>query len=176
LIRVRAVNVVEDARLDTAAIDQDFALVVSGPLLSPDQGEVLLDRTNYTAPGKIALRCSIRAGRQQLPLSVHLTSTTEPAGVSITLYSTGGFGVFTNVVATVVGSPAAGQLEIHNGDGSRLRMLILPASRKRLGHGRSVPPVISDVSTNFDLGVITSPGRPAKRPIQFFITAPTSCR
>ena len=32
LVRVRARNVVEDARLDTPEVDQDFALVVSGDL------------------------------------------------------------------------------------------------------------------------------------------------
>ncbi|MEI9863312.1 MAG: hypothetical protein WDN00_01890 [Limisphaerales bacterium] len=38
LVRVRASNVAEDARLDTAAIDQDFALVISGDLSRPHGG------------------------------------------------------------------------------------------------------------------------------------------
>jgi hypothetical protein len=35
LVRVRARNVIEDARLETASIDQDFALVISGNLARP---------------------------------------------------------------------------------------------------------------------------------------------
>ena len=38
LVRVRARHVVQDARLDTAAIDQDFALVISGDLARPGVG------------------------------------------------------------------------------------------------------------------------------------------
>jgi serine protease AprX len=155
LIRVRAVNVVEDARLDTAAIDQDFALVVSGPLLSPDQGEVLLDRTNYTAPGKIALTVLDPGRAGSNSVVVHLTSTTEPAGVSITLYSTGGFGEFTNVAATVAGSPSAGELEIHNGDWITASYVDSSgATQTASATAVLIPPVISDVSTNFNLGVI----------------------
>ncbi|MDB6112002.1 MAG: hypothetical protein JWR69_3752, partial [Pedosphaera sp.] len=51
LIRIRARNVVQDARLDTQAIDQDFALVVSGDLPKPKAGIILLDHSAYNAPG-----------------------------------------------------------------------------------------------------------------------------
>ena len=157
LIRVRAVNVVEDARLDTSAIDQDFALVISGPLLSPKQGEVLLDRTNYTAPGAINLKV-LDAGRAASnTVTVRLTSTTEPAGEQITLRSTIGYGAFTNTVATLVG-PATpdGKLEVHNGDA--IMAAYVDSSGVTQTASASVvlsPPVISDVGTDFDLGVIT---------------------
>ncbi len=157
LIRVRAVNVVEDARLDTSAIDQDFALVVSGPLLSPNQGEVLLDRTNYTAPGAINLEV-LDAGRAASnTVTVRLTSTTEPAGEQITLRSTGGYGAFTNTVPTLLGSPAAdGKLEIHNGDAITAAYVDSSGATQTASATAVLsPPVISDVGTNFDLGVIT---------------------
>jgi hypothetical protein len=157
LIRVRAVNVVEDARLDTSAIDQDFALVISGPLLSPHQGEVLLDRTNYTAPGTINLRV-LDAGRSASnTVTVRLTSTTEPSGEQITLHSTGGYGAFTNAVATLVG-PAApdGKLEIHNGD-AITAAYVDSSGVTQTASATAVltPPVISGVGTDFDLGVVT---------------------
>jgi hypothetical protein len=156
LIRVRAVNVVEDALLDVAGVVQDFALVVSGPLLPLKQGEVLLDRTNYTAPGVIKVEV-LDAGRAASnSVSVLLTSTTEPAGETLNLYSTGGYGAFTNVMATLVGSAAAGELEIHNGDA------ITAAYSDSSGAVRTAAatavlsaPVISGVSSSTDLGVIT---------------------
>ena len=157
LIQVRAVNVVEDARLDTSAIDQDFALVVSGPLLSPHQGEVLLDRTNYTAPGAIKLEVLDAGHAASNTVTVRLTSTTEPSGEQITLRSTGGYGAFTNTVVTLVG-PATpdGKLEIHNGD-SIAAAYVDSSGVTQTASATAVlsPPVISDVGTNFDLGVVT---------------------
>ena len=156
LIRVRAVNVAEDARLDTAAIDQDFALVVSGPLLSPGQGEVLLDRTNYTAPGALHLEV-LDAGRAASnAVSVRLTSTTESSGVSVTLPAAGAFGTFTNSVAAVAGSPAAGQLEIHNGD-AITASYVDSSGLTQTASATAVlnPPIISGVGINFDLGVLS---------------------
>ena len=146
LITVRAVNVAEDARLDTAAIDQDFALVVSGPLLSPNQGEVLLDRTNYTAPSEIGLTV-LDAGRAAgNSVTVHLTSTTESAGLTVTLYAAGGFGEFTNSVPTVSGTPATGQLEIHNGDAiTAVYVDSSAAIQTASANAVLIPPVISNV-------------------------------
>jgi hypothetical protein len=77
--------VVEDARLDTATIDQDFALAISGSLARPGVGLILLDRTNYTAPGVIEMTVldTGRAGNHSL--NVQVKSTTEPAGESVAL-------------------------------------------------------------------------------------------
>jgi hypothetical protein len=156
LVRVRGVNVVEDARLDVSGIVQDFALVASGPLLSPDEGEVLLDRTNYTAPGAINLTVLDAERAASNAVTVHLTSTTEPAGEPVLLYSTGGFGAFTNTVATVVGIPAAGELQIHNGDAITATYIDSSGVTQTASAAAVlIPPVISDVSTNFDLGVFT---------------------
>jgi len=157
LVRVRAVNVVEDARLDISAIVQDFALVASGPLLPLNEGEVLLDRTNYTAPGTINVEV-LDAGRAASnTVTVLLSSTTEPAGEPIILESTGGYGVFTNSVATLVGNAASnGQLGVHNGDA--ITAAYVDSSGVTQTASATVvlkPPVISAVSTNIDLGVLT---------------------
>ncbi len=157
LIRVRAVNVVEDARTDTSAVDQDFALVVSGPLLSPKQGEVLLDRANYTAPGAIKLAV-LDAGRAASnAVTVRLTSATEPLGEQITLHAAGGYGAFTNTVATLAGNPVAdGKLEIHNGDAITAAYVDSSAVTQTASALAVLnPPVISSVNTSVDLGVIT---------------------
>ena len=44
-------NVVQDSRLDTQAIDQDFAFVISGNFPALRRGIVLLDRSEYTRAG-----------------------------------------------------------------------------------------------------------------------------
>ncbi len=124
---------------------------------SPDQGEVLLDRTNYTAPGAIKLEV-LDAGRAASnTVSVLLSSTTEPAGEQITLDSTGGYGAFTNTVATLVGNAAAdGKLEVHNGDAITAAYIDSAGVMQTASATAMLsPPVISSVSTNFDLGVIT---------------------
>ena len=83
LVRVRARHIVQDARLDTAAIDQDFALVVSGDLARPGAGSVLLDRPAYTAPGLIRLSVFDPARAASNTVSVLVKSTTEPAGENL---------------------------------------------------------------------------------------------
>ena len=47
VVRVIARNIVEDARVDTPAVDQDFALVVSGDLPAAGVGVVFFDRAAY---------------------------------------------------------------------------------------------------------------------------------
>ncbi len=55
VVRVRARNVVEDSRRETGAIDQDFALVISGALVKPGTGIVAFDRRAYSVPSNIRL-------------------------------------------------------------------------------------------------------------------------
>ena len=116
-MRVRARNVVQDARLDTSAIDQDFALVASGDLSRPNGGFILLDRASYTAPGVMQIEVIDPARAASNSVNVLVKSTTEPAGETYVLHAAGNYGAFTGAVATVVGAAAVdGKLEIHNGD------------------------------------------------------------
>jgi hypothetical protein len=157
LVRVRARSVVEDARLDTAAIDQDFALVISGSLLGARQGAVLLDRADYTAPGTINLEV-LDAGRAASnTVNVLLTSTSEPAGQNIVLPAAGGYGAFTGAVMTVTGSAApAGELLLHNGDTITARYTdSAGVNHSATATADLIPPVISGVGQSIDLGVIT---------------------
>jgi hypothetical protein len=117
LVRVRAANILEDARRDTVALDQDFALVVSGDLPEPNAGVLIFDRGAYSAPGLIQLKLidGNRAG--QPSASVRITSTTETNGELVTLRPVGLSNVFTGVVATATGPALTdGRLQIKHGD------------------------------------------------------------
>jgi subtilase family protein/thrombospondin type 3 repeat protein len=157
LVRVRARNVVEDARLDTAAIDQDFALVLSGDLARPGVGLILMDRTNYTAPSAIKLDVLDPARATASSVSVLVKSTTEPAGETVTLPAAGSYGAFTGAVATVVG-PAApdGKLEIHNADSIEADYVDASGVKRTVtATANLIPPILTGVSVSSNLGVIT---------------------
>jgi subtilisin family serine protease len=157
LVRVVARHVVQDARLDTATIDQDFALVISGDLARVGAGSILLDRSSYTAPGLIQLSVFDLARAASNTVSVLLKSTTEPAGETFALHSTGSYGAFTGAVATVVGSASVdGKLEIHSGDSIETDYVDSSGARRSAtALADLVPPVISGVTATADLGVIT---------------------
>jgi len=156
LIRVRASNVAEDARLDTAAIDQDFALVVSGDLARPGGGIIFLDRTNYTAPGVINVKVFDAARAASNSVSVLMKSSTEPAGEIFTLNAAGNYGAFTGAVVTVAAAAAADQkLEIHNGDAIEADYTDSSGNpRSATATADLISPVIGNVAVTSDLGVI----------------------
>ena len=171
-VRVRARKVVEDARLDTAAIDQDFALVVSGDLARPGAGFVLLDRTNYTAPAVIQITVIDPARASSNSVNVLVKSTTEPSGETFILHSSGNYGVFTGAVATVVGvAMVDGKLEIHNGDVIEADYIDTSGSKRTAtAVADLVPPVLSGVTATIDLGVITitwQTGEPANSVVRY---------
>ncbi len=118
LIRIVAQNVVEDARVDTLAIDQDFALVVSALLPPPNASVLLLDRSAYRAPSTIKLKVLDFDLLTASSVTVNLTSSTEPAGFTVTLPNAGAPGIFTGSVATAAAPaiPGDGTLQIANGD------------------------------------------------------------
>lgn len=157
LVRVRGTKVVEDARLDTAAIDQDFALVVSGDLARPGVGLVLLDRTNYTAPSVVNLTVLDPARAGSNSVSVLVKSTTEPAGETVVLSASGGYGAFAGSLPTALGAAAPdGELEIHNGDSIEADYVDASGTKRvALAAANLTVPVVSNVSVSSDLGVIT---------------------
>jgi len=157
LVRVVAHHVVQDARLDTATIDQDFALVISGDLARAGAGSILLDRPTYTAPSLIQLSVFDPTRAASNTVSVLVKSTTEPAGENFVLPSSGSYGAFTGAVATVVG-PATldGKLEIHAGDTIEADYLDSSGSQRiATALADLVPPVVSGVTASADLGVVT---------------------
>ncbi len=156
LVRVRARNVVQDARLDTQAIDQDFALVVSADLLPQGKGMVLFDRASYTAPGTFKLEVLDTARVASHSIGTQIKSTTAPTNQFHVLFTTGSYGAFTNVVTMVLTNPATGQLLVRNGD------VITASYVDASGTNRTAtatvdiaPPVLTAVTSSIDIGVIT---------------------
>ena len=116
-LRVRARSVVDDARSDTVAVDQDFALVSSAHFAAPGASVVAMDRGHYRAPDtiKITLVDKDRAGNPTSTVLVR--STTETLGENYTLNASGSSGVFTGAVATLTGSAVTdGKLQIAHGN------------------------------------------------------------
>jgi hypothetical protein len=157
LVRVRARNVPQDARLDTQAIDQDFALVISGDFPKPRGGIVLFDRDEYTAPGVVKIEVLDAARAASNTVSVLLKSTTEPGGENYLLHASGNYGAFTGSVATVVGTAAVdGKLEIHGGDVIEADYIDAGGTnRATTAAVRLAPPVLTGVTASLDLGVMT---------------------
>jgi hypothetical protein len=116
VVRIHARNIPMDARRDSVAVDQDFALVVSGSFAAPGTGLVTFDRPVYTAPATIKLRLVDYNLAGQPSAAITLRSTLEASGENLTLFASGTSGLFTGAVATATGPAVAdGVLQIqHN--------------------------------------------------------------
>lgn len=158
LVRVRGRHIVQDALpTETAAIDQDFALVISGNLARPGAGSVLLDRSAYAAPSDIRIAVFDPDRAASNAVSVLLSSTTEPAGETFALSASGSYGAFTGTVATVVGTAVMnGKLEVHDGDTIEAAYTD-SALTKRVATAVAdlAAPVLSGVTVTTNLGVLT---------------------
>jgi len=158
IVRVRARNVAQDARADTPAVDQDFALVISADLPPPGLATVVLDRPAYTAPSEIRVKLFDTALNQSTA-TVQLRSTTESSGESLVLRSAG-TGIFTGRVATVTGPAVAdGRLQVAHGDRIDVSFFdpISQQTRTASAVADFVAPIISNVTiTNrFGRGVVS---------------------
>ena len=156
LVRVRASKVVQDARLDTATIDQDFALVSSGDLVRPGTGFIFLDRPTYTAPGVMQIEVFDAARAASNTVSVLVTNLTAHKSVTNLLHASGNYGAFTGAVATVTGTAGAGQIQIANGDNLEADYFD-SSGTKRIATAVAdlVGPTISSVASTTDVGVLT---------------------
>jgi hypothetical protein len=155
IARVRARNVVEDARNDTAAVDQDFALVVSGDLPLPGVGVLFFDRSAYRAPDVIKVKLIDPDLAGQPSVNVSLTSSTETNGELLTLEATGALGIFTNSIVTVTGGAAAdGRLQVANGNAIETTYQDASPSATRTATARAdlVAPVLTNVTETNQFG------------------------
>ncbi|MCO5053519.1 MAG: S8 family serine peptidase [Verrucomicrobiae bacterium] len=155
IIRVRGTRVVEDARQDTAAIDQDFALVASGHFVAPGFGIITLDRQFYRAPDQIRIALVDYDLAGQPSVTIQLRSTTEPAGEAITLFARDASGNFTNSVTTATGSAVAdGRLQVAHGDiVEAIYEDTAPAgTRTATAQADLQPPIISGLHTSGQFG------------------------
>jgi hypothetical protein len=155
-VRVRATKIVSDALTNSAAIDQDFALVTSGDLARPGAGIILLDRPSYTAPSTMNLLVLDAARAASNSVNVIITNLALHTGLTKTLNAQGNYGAFTGVVTTVTGTANAGQIQIANGNPLEARYIDAGNNlRTATAIADLTAPVITGVSTSTDLGVLT---------------------
>ncbi len=148
IVRIHARNVPEDARVDTAQADQDFALVISANIPLPGAGVLFFDRRSYSAPGTMRLQLIDFNLAGQSWKNVLVGSSTEGNGENYTLYAKGNNGVFTNSIQTATGTAAVdGRLQIAHGD--LITAIYQDASpvAERVANARAdlLPPVITNV-------------------------------
>jgi hypothetical protein len=154
IVRVRARNVVRDARRDTpAVVDQDFALVISADITPAGTPIVFLDRPAYTAPSEIRIKL-VDSALGPTNVLVTVQSTTESAVESVLLRATT-FGSFTGRIVTAMG-PATldGRLQIAHGN-----LIQVSFTDSASGHSATatavadfIPPVISNVTVTNRFG------------------------
>ena len=152
-VRVRARRVNDDARRDTPAVDQDFALVISGDLPTPGVGVLLMDRPAYTAPGTIQLRLfdTDLAGAQSA--TVQISSSTEPTRRDVVLLRANS-GSFTGSVQTAAG-PATADNVLQIQHGNLIEAIYNDTSAgARIATARAdlVPPVLGNVNVTNQFG------------------------
>jgi hypothetical protein len=154
-VRVRARNVAEDARFDSGAIDQDFALVISGKVSSAGTGAVGLNHGTYGIPGSIKITASDPDLAGQPSLTVQIRSTTENVGEPVLLAPLDSSGSFTGAIATASGPPVTdGRLQIVHNDLIEVRYFDASAGIDRVATARAdlVPPVITNVALVTEFG------------------------
>ncbi|HAM72956.1 MAG TPA: hypothetical protein DCM86_15055, partial [Verrucomicrobiales bacterium] len=171
VVRVVARNVPQDSRIDTASVDQDFALVVSGSLPGEGVSAVLLDRGAYTAPSvmRIAVLDPNAGGRPSLEVGV--VSTTEPLGERITLHPGTLSIYFTGTVATVSGHATPdGRLQVAHGD----TVTATYGSASKTARIDLLPPLITEVAaTNVfaSTSILWTTDEPATSMVYYGLTA-----
>lgn len=157
VVRVRGSRVVDDARLDTPALDQDFALVISGQFGASGSGLVTFNQPVYRVPDTIRLALVDYDLAGQPTATLQLRSGAEPAGELVTLFARGSSGVFTGAIATASGSAAAdGKLQIAHANNIEATYADAAPASNRVFFAQAdlLPPVISNVRATNEFGQI----------------------
>jgi hypothetical protein len=155
-VRVLARNVAQDCRQDTPNdVDQDFALVISGDILPPEAGVVLLDRSAYRAPSQVNVKLYDADLMGEATAPVTLRSATETNGVPMLLRFQPSSGAFTGSVATALGPATSdNRLQIAHGDWIRVDYydVVDGISRNAFATADLLPPIITQVTTTNRFG------------------------
>jgi hypothetical protein len=155
LLRVRARNVVADARADTGVVDQDFALVTSGLLAAPGTSVIFLDRNAYRAPGTIKITVFDQDHAGNPSATVLVRSTTETLGENYLLNAADGGGTFTGSVATLTGPAVTdAKLQVAHNDTIEVRYFDASVGSNQTATARVdlVAPVITNVTSTNEFG------------------------
>ncbi|MHB9009306.1 MAG: S8 family serine peptidase, partial [Limisphaerales bacterium] len=156
-VRVRGQNVVQDVhQRATGAPEQDFALAISGQLPAPGEGVVSWDREAYQARATATIRLVDAQLSAQPTTTVTVSSTTEPAGMTVTLSRLGQGGSFLGTVDLVPDPPAAGDGRLSVRDGDELAVVYAdadpPGARRSTAAVDGRPPLISEVRSAAQFG------------------------
>jgi len=155
-VRVIARNVAQDSRVDTPNdVDQDFAVVISGNILPPEAGVVLLDRSAYRAPSQVHIKLYDADLMGLDSAEVLMRSATESNGVPVVLHLQPASGAFTGSVATALGPATSdNRLQIAHGDWMQVDYFDIIDGIWRFAHATAdlQPPVITQVSTTNRFG------------------------
>ena len=159
-IRVVAFNVVQDVhKRALPAPEQDFAVVVSGQLPAPGEGVVSWDRDAYRAPATATIRLVDAGLAAQNTVNIRVSSTTEPAGLELTLARVGVGGTFIGTLDLITGAANGSDGRLSANDGDKLTALYqdaLPAGERRATASVDAqPPVISEVLSASEFGRTT---------------------
>jgi hypothetical protein len=147
-IRVRAVKVAADARIDTFDVDQDFALIISTQPASPGTGIVSLNRPAYRTGDAINVQLMDESLAGQASASVTIKSTVEAAGENLRLNAAGTYGLFTGSIAIATGQAIAdGKLQVADGSIITATYFDVSAGATRTATARAdfAPPGFSSV-------------------------------
>jgi hypothetical protein len=154
IVRVRAVNVVQDIRRRAGTVAQDFAVVVSGQLPEPGEGVLSWDRGAFQVPSTATVRLLDDGLRGQSTATVRLLAGNSTNSLTLTLRATAAPNQFTGSVMLVSGPAGAGQLQVVDGD--VLRAVYTDAQPAGLREAQATidnaPPGISDVVTLAQFG------------------------
>ncbi|MGZ5544354.1 MAG: choice-of-anchor J domain-containing protein, partial [Limisphaerales bacterium] len=155
VVWVRGKHINQDARRDTQATDQDFALVVSGGLPTAGHAVLAFDRRAYTAPATVGVQLIDFDLAGQADAFVTLKSTTETTPLSLHLLASGNIGVFTGAVATATG-PVANDNKLQVANGDTITAAYQDTSPNELVEATRlvdlIPPIISSVGATNRFG------------------------
>lgn len=172
-IRVRAVKVAADARIDTLNVDQDFALIIATQPAMPGTGIVSLNRPAYRTGDVIKVQLMDESLAGQASATATLKSTVETAGEILQLKAAGNYGLFTGTIAIATG-PVSTDGKLQVADGSAITATYFDASagaiRTATARADFTPPGFSAVQvTNlYSQAVVTwTTTEPATASIRF---------
>jgi hypothetical protein len=156
IVRVRAVNVVQDIRRRTGDPRQDFALVVSGQLPAPGEGVISWDRAAYRVPGVALLRLLDDGLRGEPAVTVRLESSSTAGFLNLNLTRATSANTFTGAVSLVTGPAGPGQWQASDGEILRAVYVDADPAGERLAEARidMQPPVISDIAATAQFGQV----------------------
>src|SRR3989454_3748244 len=172
-MRVRAHSVVQDIHGETSGLGQDFALVISGLVVTPGVGIVSLDRDAYTVPSQIKISLVDTDLAGQPSVSVVARSTTETNGETVLLHASSSSGSFTGAIATATGPAAVdGKLQVANNNTIEVSYFDASLGITRVASARAdlLPPVLTNPSVTNAYGqtfISWSSGEPANAIVRF---------